>query len=279
MNKITDEVISGLGGDDARLKLVMAAAVRHLHAFVAEVGLERDEMEATLRFLDAVSAANSDSHNEGVLLADVLGVSSLICDQSQREDMALLGPFWRINSPEVEYGGSIIRGQSPGLPLQVSGQVSDPAGRPIADAIIHIWQASPHGMYENQDSGQPDMNLRGRLRTDADGRYCVNTVKPAGYPVPTHGPTGKLLHALGRHPFRPAHIHFLLERPGYETLITQIFDPEDQYIGSDAVYGVRPALIGSFAMVDQDNPETGYTLQRDFVMRPGAPSLPIPPIK
>ncbi len=135
MNKITDEVISGLGGDDARLKLVMAAAVRHLHAFVAEVGLERDEMEATLRFLDAVSAANSDSHNEGVLLADVLGVSSLICDQSQREDMALLGPFWRINSPEVEYGGSIIRGQSPGLPLQVSGQVSDPAAAADIDAL------------------------------------------------------------------------------------------------------------------------------------------------
>lgn len=279
MKSVTDAVLNDFGGEDDRLRTVLSSAVRHLHAFVAEVDLSREEMEATLRFLDAVSAANTDSHNEGVLLADVLGVSSLICDQSHRDDMALLGPFWRINSPEVEFGGSITRGKARGPQMRIEGQVRDSDGNPLPDVIIHVWQASPHGMYENQDPDQPDMNLRGRLRTNGDGRFSVLTTKPAGYPVPTSGPTGKLLHKLDRHPFRPAHVHFLLEKPGFETLITQIFDPTDKYIESDAVYGVRSALIGNFTPVDPANAEAGYILQRDFVLHPGESKLPVPPIK
>jgi protocatechuate 3,4-dioxygenase beta subunit len=201
-------------------------------------------------------------------------------------DAALLGPFWRDNSPPTPNGGSILRSPTDGPALFVNCRIVDPDRRPIAGVEVDVWHASPVGLYENQDPDQADMNLRGRFTTEEDGRFWFRSVKPAGYPVPTDGPSGDLLRAQLRHPFRPAHLHFLGYEPGFKTLITQVFVDDDEYLQSDAVFGVTRHLVGDYRRHDGDErpPATDvqgpwYTLDYSFVMRPGEAKRPIPPIK
>jgi catechol 1,2-dioxygenase len=179
-----------------------------------------------------------------------------------------------MNSPRTENGGSIVRCETPGPPLSVAARIVDPQGRGIEGVEVDVWQASPVGLYENQDDTQADMNLRGKFTTDAEGRFGLRSIRPAGYPVPTHSPAGDLLRAQARHPFHPAHLHFLAFREGYKTLITQVFVDEDQHLETDVVFGVTRHLIGDFKKV-----EAGYTLDYTFVMEPGEARLPTPPIK
>src|SRR5262245_53120274 len=200
---------------DARLREVMSALVRHAHAFVREVKLTEDEFERALEFVVGLGQATDAKKNEAVLAADILGISTLVMMLSNADvhggtHAALLGPFWRLNAPECAPGESINRSDIPGDALEISGTVRDLEGKPIADAVVDVWHASPVGLYENQDPEQPDMNLRGRFRTDAEGRYRLRTIRPAGYPVPTDGPCGELLRAQDRHPYRPAHVHFMV---------------------------------------------------------------------
>jgi catechol 1,2-dioxygenase len=276
---ITDEVIRAMSGTpDPRLKQIMAALIRHLHGFAIEVALTRPELDMALDFLNAVGKATNEKHNEAVLLSDVLGLSSLLCDGDplhEEEAEALLGPFWRMNSPRTENGASICRSPTPGPDLEVHGQVIGEDRKPIAGVEIDVWQASPIGLYENQDEAQVDMNLRGKFTTDAEGRFWFRSVLPAGYPVPTHGPSGGLLRAQNRHPFRPAHLHFLLWKPGYETRISQVFVDSDQYIDSDAVFGVTPGLIGDYVQ----QPDGGYKMERTFALHAGEAFIPKPPIE
>jgi catechol 1,2-dioxygenase len=167
----------------------------------------------------------------------------------------------------------------------VSGKVLDAAGKPIEGVEVDVWQSSPIGLYENQDDTQADMNLRGKFTTDAQGRFSFRSVKPAGYPVPTDGPVGDMLRAQSRHPYRPAHIHFLGFKPGFKTLITQVFVDDDQHLSSDAVFGVTRALIGDYRRHDSGAPPAPdikapwYTLDYSFVMEAGEAKLPVPPIK
>ncbi len=214
-----------------------------------------------------------------ILASDLLGLSTLVVTLNNPEgagktDAALLGPFWRAASPECAAGDSIARDSRSGELLVVAGRVTDPAARPVEDAVVDVWQASPVGLYENQDPQQPDHNLRGRFRTDARGKFHFRTVKPAGYPVPTDGPCGELLRAQERHPFRPAHIHFMISREGYRTLVTQVFDNADAAIESDAVFGVTPALSGDFARQRDGT----FHLEYDFVLQPGERRIPRPPL-
>ncbi|HXZ08472.1 MAG TPA: dioxygenase [Paraburkholderia sp.] len=288
---ITDVVLKAMSNtDDARLKQIVDALVRHAHAFFREVRLTDQEFEKGLEFVKAIGQATVDDHNEVVLCADVLGFSTLVtllntADKTNRTPGALLGPFYRGNSPEYADGASIVAHGSPGSPLFVQCRVVNSAGSPVADAMVDVWQASPVGLYENQDPEQPDMNLRGRFRTDGDGYFRFRSVRPAGYPVPTHGPVGTLLESQHRHPYRPAHIHFVVIAEGYETLVSQVFADDSEHLGSDVVFGVNRSLVGQFlAHEDGKAPApdvTGpyYTLQYEFVMAQGVPTYPTPPIK
>lgn len=276
---------------DARLRKVAEAFVRHMHAFAREVHLSESEFELGVDFLNRIGQATHDSHNEGILFADAIGLSTLVCllnngnAGATETASALLGPFWRANSPRTASGESIIRSPTPGPELFVACEVVDSAGKPLEGVEIDVWQSSPVGLYENQDKTQADMNLRGKFTTDAAGRFAFRSVKPAGYPVPTEGPVGDLLRAQKRHPYRPAHIHFLGFKPGFKTLITQIFVDDDAHLETDVVFGVTRALIGDFRRHDGGpSPAPGvsapwYTLSHRFVMEAGEAILPKPPIK
>ncbi len=275
---ITDAVINSLSGTaDARLRHISESITRHLHDFIRETALTRDELDVGLGFLNAVGQTTSPTHNEAILLADVFGLTTLVChgEEERAGDEALLGPFWRMNSPQTPNGGAIVRSPTPGRPLTVSGRIVDPEGRPVADVEVDVWQASPCGLYENQDATQADMNLRGKFRTDAHGIFAFESIMPAGYPVPTHGPVGRLLELQRRHPFRPAHIHFLAWKPGYRTLITQIFVQDDERLDSDVVFGVNDNLIGNYARTGEGD---SFILERTFTMHVGESRLPHPPI-
>ena len=276
---------------DPRLREIMSALVRHLHAFVREVRLTEDEFRAATAILGELGQLTTDSHNETVLMAGSLGVSSLVCLLNNGErgatetSQSLLGPFWRMHSPRVPNGGSIVRSDTPGPPLLVECRVEDRSGRPIAGAEVDIWHSSPVGLYENQDPGQAEMNLRGKFTTDADGRIRFRSVKPAGYPIPTEGVVGRLLRAQDRHPYRPAHIHALVFKQGYKTLTSQVYADDDPNLDSDVQFGVTRALIGRFRRHDEPHPSEPavaapwYSLDYTFVMEPGEARLPRPPIK
>jgi len=265
---------------DARLRAVMESLVRHLHEFIRESRPTEEEFERGLDFVRRLGQACSAQKNEVVLLSDLLGVSTLVVmlEKERRggvgSDPALLGPFWRAQSPRCKPGDSIARDARGGEPLEVSGRVLDVEGKPVAGALVDVWQASPVGLYENQDPAQPEHNLRGLFETDAEGRYRFRTVRPAGYPVPTDGPCGELLRAQDRHPWRPAHIHFMISREGYATLVTQVFDNADDAIESDVVFGVTPALAGRF----ERRGDGALHLEFDFVLRRGERRIPTPPI-
>jgi catechol 1,2-dioxygenase len=277
--------------DDPRLREIMVSLVTHLHAFVRDVRLTEAEFRDATAILNEIGALASDTHNEAVLIAGSLGVSSLIClsnngNNGQTEtSQSLLGPFWRLNSPRMPNGGSIVRSDTPGEPLFVTGRVQDENGRPIADAQVDVWHASPVGLYEHQDPHQAEMNLRGTFITDADGRFWFRTVKMVGYPIPTGGVVGRLLRAQDRHPFRPAHLHALIFKHGYKTLISQVYDPSDPHIDSDVQFGVTRALIGDFIRHDEPRADAPaveppwYSLDYTYVMEPGVAVLPRAPIK
>jgi catechol 1,2-dioxygenase len=264
---------------DARLRELMATLVKHLHAFVREARPTEEEFESAIDFLVRVGQASGAEKNEMILLSDLLGVSTLVVmlnnEQGKGEtDAALLGPFWRDASPVCESGDSIARDASAGEPLEVKGRVTSVDGKAVAGAIVDVWQASPVGLYENQDPEQPDHNLRGRFETDGEGRFHFRTVRPAGYPVPTDGPCGEMLRAQDRHPYRPAHIHFMISKEGLKTLITQVFANDDDCIAADVVFGVTPSLSGKFEREGKGK----WRLEYEFVMQPGTRRIPRPPL-
>jgi protocatechuate 3,4-dioxygenase beta subunit len=289
---VTSAVLEAMAQtDNPRLREIAASFVRHMHAFAREVRLTEAEYDIGVDFLNRIGKATHDSHNEGILFADAIGFSTLVCllnngkAGATETAAALLGPFWRANSPKTENGGSIVRSPTPGPELFVACEIVDASGKPLANVEVDVWQSSPVGLYENQDDTQADMNLRGKFTTDAAGRFSFRSVKPAGYPVPTDGPVGEMLRAQNRHPFRPAHIHFLGFKGGYKTLITQVFVDDDEHLESDVVFGVTRALVGDYRRHDHGEPPAAgvrtpwYTLNYRFVMQAGEAILPKPPIK
>jgi catechol 1,2-dioxygenase len=236
---------------DDRLKQVMTAAARHLHAFIREVRPTHDEWLAGIQFLTRTGQICDDKRQEWVLFSDVMAVSMLVDAINHPADAALtestvLGPFHVAGAPLLPHGANICR-DGRGRPCVVEGSVRDADGRPIPGAILDVWQTTEDGWYDVQQPGiQPDGNLRGRFQTDAEGRFWFVSVKPASYPIPTDGPVGALLDKLGRHPFRPAHIHFIIDAPGFEPVTTHVFAAGDPYLDSDAVFGVKSSLIETF---------------------------------
>jgi catechol 1,2-dioxygenase len=272
-----------------RLRSIMDALVRHLHAFLREARLTEAEWEAGIAYITALGQATNDSHNETILAADVLGASSLVGMLNNpafagESESALLGPFWRAHSPALPLGASIARPGTPGLPMHVSGRVTDGDGVPVADAMVDVWQADPRGLYDNQIEDLQGMNLRGRFRTDAQGRFHFVSVRPAGYPVPTHGPTGGLLRAQCRSAYRPAHVHFMVSAPGWRTLITQVFADDAEHLDSDVTFSVMRSLVATFERHETlDGAPEGFaapwcSLVYDLKLARGESRIPTPPI-
>jgi len=265
---------------DARIKEILAALVTHLHAFVRDVGLTESEFQAAIGIINAIGQKTTPSHNEAMLLSGALGVSNLVCllnngAMGTRPTQANnLGPFFRAGAPRCENGASLLRSPTPGQALFFKGFVLDEEKNPVAGADVDVWHSSTVGLYENQDPAQADMNLRGRFRTDAAGSFAFRSVKPAGYPVPTDGPTGALLRAQQRHNMRPAHLHFLIYKPGFKTIASQVYDPEDPHLETDSQFGVTRALIGRYVK----RSDGSYTLEFNFVLEAGEARLPQAPI-
>ncbi|WP_299779387.1 intradiol ring-cleavage dioxygenase [uncultured Roseobacter sp.] len=268
------------GAKDARLAEVMSAITRHLHAAVKEIEPTQDEWFEAIQFLTKVGHMCNDWRQEFILLSDVMGVSMLVDAINNRKpsgasESTVLGPFHVEDAPELPMGSDICLDQK-GEPMLVKGRILDTEGNPIDAAKIDVWQANDEGFYDVQQKGlQPEFNLRGVFRTEADGTYHFKGVKPKFYPIPDDGPVGQMLAKLGRHPFRPAHLHYILEADGFETLITHIFDPDDPYIHSDAVFGVKESLLAKFELIEDPDrlKEAGfdapyYEVVHDFVLAP-----------
>jgi len=248
-DRLLGEVLAQVKTEDARLAEIVTAAVTHLHAFVREVRPTEDEWLRGLDFLVRTGHTCTATRNEFILLSDMLGLTSAVDDVNHdgpdgATPSSVEGPF-HSPAPPRELGADIAEGPERGraAPMVMHGRVTDRAGAPVAGAAIDVWQADDAGHYDTQDPQQPPGNLRGLFRTGADGRYWFRSVLPSSYPVPTDGPVGGLLTALGRHPMRPAHVHLRVEADGYRPLTTHVFVAGDPYIGSDAAFAVKDALI------------------------------------
>lgn len=258
-SRITAQALASFAGTaDPRLRQLVQGLLRHLHAFASEVELTEAEWFEGVRFLTATGQkCDGLVRQEFILLSDVIGLSMLVDAINHRAaehvtESTVFGPFYIAGMPERAYGENMAF--SPGVPALVTGRVLDDEGQPIAGALLDVWQTAGNGMYSGQDEAQPHGNLRGRYRTDRQGRYAIRTIVPVSYPIPTDGPVGQLLAATGRHPWRPAHLHFMIESAGQRSLVTHLFNQDDPYLGSDAVFGVKDSLLVAYEPCAANHP-------------------------
>jgi hydroxyquinol 1,2-dioxygenase len=273
---ITQAVIERLADcPDPRFKKVMTSLVTHLHDFVRDVQLTEQEWMAAIQFLTATGKTCTDKRQEFILLSDTLGVSILVITLNHRSqrgsvEATVLGPYYWEGAPERPLGSNLAEGVE-GDPAFYSGRVLDVDGAPIANALLDIWSGDGEGNYDMQMPGDTQMRARGKIRTDAQGRYWFRSIKPMSYAVPTDGPVGDMLRAMGRHPNRPAHIHMIVAAPGYQAVTTHLFVADSPYLDSDAVFGMKESLLAKF---NRHPPGTGprgetvavpfYTVEYDF---------------
>jgi catechol 1,2-dioxygenase len=266
---------------DPRLRQIMLGLIKHLHAFVKEVELTEAEWFQAIEILTEAGKMCSDKRQEFILFSDTLGVSMVVdlIDHRKPEgatESTVFGPFHRLGAPEMPAGGNIAHRDTVGVPALVCGRVLDLDGKPVAGAELDVWQAQTNGLYDSQDQTPDNLHMRGKFRTDAEGRYLLRTVVPVNYPIPSDGPVGAMLRATGRHPWRPAHIHFVVTADGYDSVTTHIFDRRDPYLESDAVFAVKESLICDFTKHDTPTAEAKrlgiagpvYTAEFNFVLKP-----------
>jgi hydroxyquinol 1,2-dioxygenase len=279
---ITQAVIGRLSEcSDPRFKRVMSSLITHLHDFVREVKLTEPEWLAAIQFLTDVGKTCTDKRQEFILLSDTLGVSVLVitlnhpADQGSAES-TVLGPFYWEGAPDLPLGSDLAEGVK-GEPAFYSGQVLGVNGRPLENALLDIWSGDGEGNYDMQIPGETAMKARGRIRTDAEGRYWFRSIRPSFYPVPTDGPVGRMLRSMGRHPYRPGHIHMIVSAPGYVPVTTHLFVAESPYLDSDAVFGMKESLVAQFDRHPAGVGPNGermdtafYTVNYDFQLRSAA---------
>ncbi|KAF2476962.1 aromatic compound dioxygenase [Lindgomyces ingoldianus] len=272
----TQTVINATGPNvSPRLRKITTSFIQHLHDFARENEITVDEWMAGLELMNEAGRMSNDRRNEGQLLCDIFGLESLVDEityklASDAKDeptaTAILGPFWRKDAPMKKMGDTIVSGIESTDRTWMHGIVTDfTTGKPVEGAVLDVWHTAPNGLYEQQDPNQPDMNLRGRFTTGKDGKYNFYCLRPVPYPIPFDGPAGRVIQALGRHPYRPAHIHFILTAPGYKPIVTQIFDRNSKYIDDDAVFAVKDSLIVDFKPYQAD-PKADFELPYDFRM-------------
>ena len=279
---ITAAVVQRLADTpNPRLKQVLTSLVTHLHDFAREVQLTEAEWMAGIQFLTATGLMCHAKRQEFILLSDTLGLSMLTVALNNAvapaaTESTVFGPFHVPGAPHLAAGGDLAAG-APGEPLFVQARVRGVDGRPVADATVDVWQADDEGLYDVQRPELSQHRARGVLRTDTQGRFHFRSVLPVAYPIPTDGPVGQLLLATGRHPWRPAHIHFMVAAPGYQKLITHVFRSDDDYLHSDVVFGVRSSLVANFVRHEAGLAPDGtpmqhpfHTLDFEFVLQPDA---------
>ena len=281
---ITAEVLARFSTTpDPRLRQIMLSLIGHLHAFVKEVQLTEAEWFQAIEILTEAGKMCSDKRQEFILFSDTLGVSMVVDLLDHRKpdgatESTVFGPFHRLGAPDLPMGGNIAHRDHTGTPALVSGRVLDLDGKPVANALLDVWQTQSNGLYDSQDANLDGLHMRGRFRSDAEGRYLIRTVLPVNYPIPSDGPVGAMLKATGGHPWRPAHIHFVVSAEGYEPVTTHIFDRTDPYLQSDAVFAVKDSLICDFARHEEPDAEAKrlgvagpfYTTKFDFHLTPAS---------
>jgi hydroxyquinol 1,2-dioxygenase len=265
-----------------RLRFILENMVGHLHDFIRESNITHEEWRKAFEILVKAGEISSPERNEFILLSDVLGVSSLVDIIHSPETgtpSSVLGPFHILGAPDIAVGGDMKK-DNDGATIIVSGNVLLPDGDPVKGAEIEIWQTADNGLYSNNDPAQEEYNLRGHMKLADDGRYAFTTVRPAPYTVPDDGPVGELLHATGRQPWRPSHLHFIITAPGCRTLVTEVFPSDDPYLDQDAVFGVREQLVMQYREHNTaDNIPSGleignnvttpyYSVDFDFILTP-----------
>ena len=269
MTELTEEVLARIApGTDPRLREVITGLIRHLHDFAREVRLTEPEWMAAIDFLTRTGQAVTPTRQEFILLSDLLGLSSLVISlnhppEAGSLEASVLGPFHLPGSPTVPHGGE-LPGNTPGVPTLYRGRVTDTAGKPLAGAQLDIWSSDGEGTYDVQREGAFEARGRGIAVTDTDGRYAFWSVRPADYPVPTDGPPGELMRALGRDGMRPGHLHFIASAPGHESVTTQMFDRASPHLGRDAVFGVRDSLVVDFLEHPAGRAPDGRAMQSPY---------------
>ncbi|HEX6265833.1 MAG TPA: intradiol ring-cleavage dioxygenase [Burkholderiales bacterium] len=278
---LTDAVIARLkDAKNPRFRQLVASLVKHLHAFARDVELTEEEWFEGIKFLTATGQKCDDKRQEFILLSDVLGLSMMVVALNHKTvpgatEATVLGPFFAHGAPEFEYGADLREGATlKGEDTWVSGRILSTDGRPVANATLDIWQAKADGIYDVQEA-DAQFELRGRVKANAKGEYAFKTYKPKFYGVPTDGPVGELLRAMGRHPMRPAHMHAIVSAPGHQQVITHVFVEGDPYLDSDAVFAVKDSLIGRYVKVDSPEqakklgmPNPFLKLEWDFHLSP-----------
>ena len=276
---ITQAVIARLkDAPDARFKQVMTSLVTHLHDFVRDVRLTEGEWIKAIEFLTAVGQTVTPKRQEFILLSDTLGVSILVITINHPSvdgtaESTVLGPYYWEGAPEFPNGANLAEGVK-GEPTFYSGRVLSADGTPIANALLDVWSGDGEGTYDMQMEGDTGMKARGRLRTDSEGRYWFRSIRPLFYPVPDDGPVGDMLRAMGRHPFRPGHIHLIVSADGHHPVTTHLFAAGSEYLDSDAVFGVKESLIAGYDRHEPGVAPDGttmdvpyYTCRYDFRLR------------
>ncbi len=250
---ITRQVLERIEGTpDPRTKQIMKSLVTHLHAFVKDVQLTEAEWFEGIKFLTDTGQKCDAIRQEYILLSDTLGVSMVVDLINHRKpagatESTVFGPFHRDGAAELPAGANMATADPKGVPAVISGRVVDTAGKPVAGALLDAWQANSDGFYDSQLPTHDTLQMRGKYRSDSDGRFVILTTRPVAYPIPTDGPVGKMLKATNRHAMRPAHVHFMVSAPGYEPVTTHIFDGGDgQLKKGDTVFGVKDSLIVEF---------------------------------
>lgn len=267
---ITDAVVESFAKtSDPRLQKVMTSLVHHLHDFIRDVELTFDEWHTAIEFLTKTGHMCTDTRQEFILLSDVLGASMLVDAINHRmpgtaTQTTVLGPFFVDSAPEYPLGANIA-GQMTGEPLLVTGSIKSEDGRPLAGATVDAWHADDCGFYDVQQLEKTGgLAGRARLRTNERGEFHFWSIVPKFYPIPSDGPVGKLLGATGRHPNRPAHVHFLIGAAGHETLVTHVFAADSPWIDSDAVFGVKNSLIAEFKQKTGGSTPDGKDIQGSY---------------
>ncbi|KRW95231.1 dioxygenase [Paracoccus sp. MKU1] len=279
VDNVTEVVIDSLGKHadiPARQREIMESLIRHLHGFCKDVNLTHDEFLAACDYLGRAGAMCSSKRQEFILLADILGVEVLVDMLSNpvsgNETIStVLGPFFRENAPILPKGASTVQKSFEGEEtVYIEGYVRDVNGKPIAGAVVDIWEDAPNGLYENHDPDQPDYNLRGRFQTDESGHYACRAIRPVPYPIPSDETAGQLIRYMGHHPMRPGHIHMFVVAEGYRPLISQIFDSSSEYLDEDSVFAVKEELIGEFKKAPEGS-DTDLVLRFDFTLAAANP--------
>ncbi|MDO8883997.1 dioxygenase [Pseudotabrizicola sp.] len=283
IDNVTDVVIASLGqnGDiTARQREIMTALLRHLHGFCKDVTLTHGEFIDACMFLARAGSICDDKRQEFILLGDILGVE-VLCDMltnpvtGAESESTVLGPFYRENPPVLPHGASTAQKHFDNEEtVFMEGYVQDISGKPLAGVTLDIWEDAPNGLYENHDHDQPDFNLRGRFETDENGYFALRALRPVPYPIPSDETAGELLRFMGHHPNRPGHLHFIVSKHGYRTLVSQIYDRTSKWLDNDSVFAVKDSLVGDF-LPGKPEHGTDLYLRFDFKLKTEAASQSI----